>query len=222
MYPFKKKVIIFLLFLLAPKSLLSKEEGLKILYFFSLTCPRCNEVKPFIEDLSKEFHVEGLLYGKKEIMESPFPVKRGTKDIASRYNIKGIPAIVVLKDGVFKQKIVGVRDIKESRIILMAFSRLDALSVSEAIENTTNKEIIITGWIIHKGRYFNKNSKFFITDRKKELQINPWLPLEAIKSPFKSRIRTMSDMIDKPVILKGRLINKESGLIFEVKEEIKE
>jgi hypothetical protein len=42
-----------------------------------------------------------------------------------------------------------------------------------------------------------------------------------VKSPFKrARPRLMSDVIDKPAVLKGELTGKDQNYLFIVKEEI--
>ncbi|MGE5174153.1 MAG: hypothetical protein ACM3MD_10030 [Betaproteobacteria bacterium] len=78
---------------------------------------------------------------------------------------------------------------------------------------------MITGWIVAKGEYFKK-AQFFITDRTTELPVKAWLPLEAMKGLFKSkRPRLMSDVVKKPVVLKGSIKKTVTGSIFMVKEE---
>ena len=213
-----KRIFLILILLIAVSK---AEEGIKVLYFFSATCPYCKEATPYVNELSKEFSVEGILFGKEEAKGLSFPVRKGTKEMANRYGVKGVPTLIVLKDGVFKHKIIGVRDIKDARTIIKALE-MGAMSVSEAVEKNPEGEFIITGWIINKEDYFEKDSKFFITDRQKEILVNTWLPLEVAKSPFKKqRPRLMSDVVDKPVVLKGRLIRtKEGGIKFHVKEEI--
>jgi hypothetical protein len=70
------------------------------------------------------------------------------------------------------------------------------------------------------GSYF-KNAPFSISDRSTELPIKAWLPLETVKSPFQNkRPRLMSDVIRKPVVLKGIVQRKGTGVIFHVEEEI--
>ena len=217
-----KQIFLIFIFLVAVSvEQLKAKDSIKVLYFFSATCPYCKETTPYVNELSKEFEVEGILFGREEAKGLSFPVRKGTKELANKYSVKGVPTLIVLKNDLFKQKIIGIRDIKDARTIIKAFE-MGAVSVSEAIEKNPKREFIITGWIINKGDYFEKDPKFFITDRYKEISVNAWLPLETVKSPFKKqRTRLMSDVIDKPVVLKGRLTITEKGEIkFQVKKEI--
>jgi len=95
------------------------------------------------------------------------------------------------------------------------------LTVSEAVEGISQGDVIITGFLLNRGAYFDKNAKFILTDRRKDIHVNPWLPLEAVKSKFKkTRPRLMSDVIGKPVVLKGKLVKTDAGFQLTVKEEV--
>jgi len=95
-----------------------------------------------------------------------------------------------------------------------------ALTVSEVTAKGPQQDITITGWVLNKGDYF-KNTKFMLTDRRMDIQVKPWLPLEVARSPLrKTRPRLMSDVINKPVALRGNFVKKEEGLEFVVTEEL--
>lgn len=172
-----------------------------------------------MKELSKGYDIEGFYYGRKEPEPQPFPVKRGTKELKERFGLRGVPSVVVIEEGRLRIRFQGARDIKDASFIIKAFN-MGAMTVSEAMDKPSSEEVIITGWLIHKGRYFEKDPGFFITDRQREVSVSPWLPLEAVKSPFKKRPRVMSDLIGRPVVLRGRLIKAEKGYQFIVVQEL--
>ena len=148
-----------------------------------------------------------------------FPVKKGTKKDYKQYGLAGVPALVVLMDGKTRQVLSGENDIKASRTILNAF-REGAVTVSEAIEHGPQEVFRVVGWMESKGEYF-KNARFVLTDRKKTILVKPWLPLEAVKSPFKkTRPRLMSDVMNKPIVLEGTLIKNKEEFHLQVRKEI--
>jgi thiol-disulfide isomerase/thioredoxin len=197
----------------------SAQSDLSILYFFSTTCGHCKSVEPVVKELSKTYHLEGLVYGKGAPVPMPFAVRKGDKETSSTYGISGVPVLVVLKGGMVKQIIRGENDIRTCPRILIALSK-GALSVSEMIAKGPKDTYNVTGWVESKGDYF-KGVKFYLTDRQKRVEIKPWLPLEAVKSPFNSaRPRLMSDIIDKPVSLKGMLVQIDNNLQFTVEKEL--
>jgi len=215
----KRLLFIISLFLLLPSSVLSESGGsLKLLFFFSASCPHCGAVMPVVIEMSKDCPVYGFIYGKEPAPELPFPVEKGTEELIKRYNIQGLPSLVILEGERLRTVITGESAIKDSPFVLKAL-RSGALTVSEAL-SSSDDEILLIGWLIHRGNYF-KGEGFFITDKQKEIPVKPWLPLEAIKSPFnKKRPTVMSDFINKPVVLKGRVLKKDDGYILHVKEVV--
>ncbi len=196
-----------------------KNPNVKILYFFSESCIHCMAAKPSVIDLSKTYDVEGLRFGQGNAQSWPFPVKSADKNIMQAYGVKGYPTLAVLVDGIFKQKIAGTSDVLDAKVIIRALAN-GAMTVTEAARKDGTGEITITGWISAKGNYF-KNAQFSITDRSSELPVSAWLPLEAVKSPFRNKgPRLMSDVIKKPVVLKGSIQKTATGVKFRVKEEI--
>ncbi len=193
---------------------------IKILYFFKDSCTHCQAVAAYVKELSKEYTIEGWVSTETKREGYPFPVKVGSRKIAPMYGVQGVPTMVVLVNGTFKTKIAGERDIKNSRQILKAVEQ-DAITVSEAYEKKPAGAVLLTGWVENLGEYF-KQPKFFLTDRQKRILIKPWLPLEAAKSPFskKSGPRLMSDVINRPVLVKGNLNKKDDVYQFNVSEEI--
>lgn len=212
-------VFLFLLFFIAP-SWNHAGPRVKILYFFSMSCQDCIDVEPAIIALGKEYGIEGYNTGTTEARGYPFAVKMDDRKAAREvYGIKGIPSLAILVDGVFKQKIEGRSDIQDAKSIIKALSN-GAMTVTEAAKMKMSAELTITGWVVAKGEYF-KHVRFILTDRTTEIQVKAWLPLEAMKSPMKKAgPRLMSDVLRKPVVLKGRLTQTKSGGLFQVKEEL--
>lgn len=194
-------------------------DDLTILYFFSATCPHCRIVEPTVKELSKDFNVQGFYIGKEVPGSLPFAVRKGDKALSDKYGLKGVPALVILKKGIMKQAIQGEYDIRDARILLNAFRR-GAHTVSEAVAKGPQRISHIVGWIESRGDYF-RNAHFFITDRRVMIPISPWLPLETVKSPFKTtHPRLMSDIVGKPVELKGTVKKADKTYSFMVKEEV--
>ena len=193
---------------------------IRLLYFFSSSCRHCAEAKPFVIALSREFPLEGLHFGQGPLPAHPFPVREGDKKIAQElYGVRGVPAVAVMVEGKYKQRIEGVADIRDAKVLVKALSE-GAKTVSEAVETFQETEIAVTGWISARGEYF-KGAQFFITDRKTALRVKAWLPLEAVKSPFQNRRpRLMSDVVNKPVVLRGSIKKTKEGFFFMVKEEL--
>jgi thiol-disulfide isomerase/thioredoxin len=197
----------------------AQQDDLSVLYFFSANCIHCKRIEPAIKELSREFIVQGLLYGKGDPGPLPFNVRKGDKETFTRYGFEGVPALVVLRNGSVKQVIRGEYDIKDARALLRAFHK-GAMTVSEAVEQGPQKTSNVAGWIVSRGEYF-RNGGFFLTDRKQTIAVKPWLPIEAVKSPFrKRRPRLMSDVINKPVLLEGALTKINDDLQFTVRKEI--
>jgi len=212
--------IIWAIFLFPSSVPAAQNTNIKILYFFSTTCRHCVDARPFVISLSKEYSVQGLQFGEGQRAVLPFPVEAGDTKIAKEvYGVAGVPTMAVLVDGKYKQKIAGTPDIQDAKVIIRALAQ-GAKTVTEAATEAREGQITITGWIIAKGDYFKK-AQFFITDRKTELLVKAWLPIEAAKSPVpKKRPTLMSDVIRKPVVLRGSIKKTPTGSVFQIKEEL--
>lgn len=216
----RKLLIVFAIIIIILSAAIASAQGeLSLLYFYSTTCGQCKSVEPIVQELSKTYPIEGLVYGKGESAAMPFPVRKADKATSSKYGISGVPVLAVLENGAIRQAIRGENDIRTSPNIIRALSK-GALSVSEMVANGPQKTYIVTGWVVSRGAYF-KGAKFFLTDRQQTIMIKPWRPLEAVKSPFKAaRPGMMSDIIDKPVYLEGMLTKADGNLQFTVGKEL--
>jgi thiol-disulfide isomerase/thioredoxin len=192
----------------------------KILYYFSMSCRHCFDAKPAVVALSKEFTVEGQNVGDSDATGYPFPVRPGDKKKSKEeYGVKGVPTLVVFIDNERKQNIAGAQDIGDAKFIIKALAK-GAKTVTEAVEKKPTGDITLTGWVSAKGEYF-KNAQFFITDRKTEVLVRPWLPLEAMRSMARNnKPRLMSDVVRRPVMLRGSMTASANGYLFQVKEEL--
>lgn len=192
---------------------------IQILYFFSATCPPCEQSTPVVSELSKDYPVEGIVFGDEVSGHLPFTVRKGTRDDKKLYAAHTVPSLVVLKDGKIRQVLNNGIDIASCRTILKGVER-DALTVTEAVLDRSQKTKIVMGWIKSKGEYF-KGAQIFLTDRRNAIEVKPWLPLEATKSPVNNkRPRLISDVIDKQVILEGAISKTGGNVIFNVEKEI--
>ena len=216
----KKAIAILMLVLLSWFSAdAQQEEALEAYYFFSPACPRCANVAPFIKELSKGIRMRGFVYGKGVAEPMPFEVRKANKATLRRFNVHTFPALAIMKNGAVKQMFIGEQDIKEARAILSAF-RKGAWSVSEVIAKKPQNKFSDTGWVVSKGEYFH-NPQFYLTDRQQTMLIKPWLPIEAVRSPFrKTRPRLMSDVIDKPVFLEGTVTKNGDNPQFTVGKDL--
>jgi thioredoxin 1 len=75
-----------------------KAQGLVMVDFWAAWCAPCRIISPTVEELSKEYAGK-MKFLKLNTDESP--------DIASKYNIMGIPTLMFFKDGNKIDAIVG-------------------------------------------------------------------------------------------------------------------
>jgi thioredoxin 1 len=75
-----------------------KAQGLIMVDFWAAWCAPCRIISPTVEELSKEYAGK-MKFFKLNTDESP--------DIASKYNIMGIPTLMFFKDGNKIDAIVG-------------------------------------------------------------------------------------------------------------------
>ena len=77
-----------------------KSEKPVLVDFWSPTCPPCLVLGPIIEEVAKEF--EGMAkIGKLNVFENP--------ETAKKYEILGIPTIIIFRNGEVKERATGLR-----------------------------------------------------------------------------------------------------------------
>jgi thioredoxin 1 len=76
-----------------------KAQGLVMIDFWAAWCGPCRIISPTVEELSKEYS------GKVKVLKLNTDEN---SDIASRYQVMGIPTLMFFKDGIKLDQIVGV------------------------------------------------------------------------------------------------------------------
>lgn len=213
--------LVFIFLAILP-SFAEETHDIRLLYFFSSKCPHCREVMPLLIQLSNAYPVQGYYPRTENRPDVPFPVEPGRRDLQKKYDVPGVPSLVVLVNGAVKQKIAGSVNIGHAPKLLQGF-RLGALTVSEAVKSSQGNPIMMTGILTMQGAVFGREKAvYYLTDKTTTLQVNPWLPAEAVKSRFaKKRPRLMSDVVDKVVLLRGSVEHSADGKTrFIVSEEV--
>lgn len=79
--------------------------GLCLVDFNASWCGPCKMQKPILEELEDKLNIYGLDVDK-------------AKDIASKYNVNAVPSLMIFKDGVLKQTLVGfqAKDVLEEAL----------------------------------------------------------------------------------------------------------
>jgi thiol-disulfide isomerase/thioredoxin len=215
----KKASVVLMLLLAGCLSARAQKDDFSVLYFYSHSCTPCNDIAPMIKDLSREFAIQGFASRPGRSEDLPFKVDQADEGTLSRYSIDQFPTLVVMMHDTVKQIFVGEKDIKDAGLMLRAF-RIGALSVSELVKKKPQDRAIVAGWVVSKGEYF-KDAEFYLTDRKNTILLRPWLPLEAILSPWrKDRPRLMSDVVNRAVVLEGSFTKSGEKLQFTVQREV--
>ena len=91
-----------------------KANGLTMVDFWAAWCGTCQMIAPVVEDLATEYHGR-MKVAKLNTDENP--------DIASRYQVMGIPTLMFFKGGQVIDRIVGAaskRQFKEKIEVLLA------------------------------------------------------------------------------------------------------
>ncbi len=70
-----------------------------LLDFYATWCGPCKTIAPIVEELAAEYASQGLKVGKVDIDESG--------DLATEFNIQGVPTLIFFKGGEEVDKLVG-------------------------------------------------------------------------------------------------------------------
>ncbi|MEK7847206.1 MAG: thioredoxin [Nitrospinota bacterium] len=86
-----------------------KSEKITVVDFWAEWCAPCRMIAPTIQELADEY-VGKINIGKLNVDENP--------KTATKYGIRGIPTLLIFKNGNVHQQIVGVRPKSEIKKIL--------------------------------------------------------------------------------------------------------
>lgn len=81
------------------KQEVEENKGLTLVDFFAEWCGPCKLLAPIINELVEEYKGKSVKIGKLNVDEN--------KEIANKYNIMGIPAIIIFKDGKVVEQLTG-------------------------------------------------------------------------------------------------------------------
>lgn len=79
------------------ESKVMQAEGPVMVDFFATWCGPCRMLAPVMDEVAEE--AEGAAVYKVDVDQSP--------DLAARYNVMGVPSIIVFENGAPKQTVVG-------------------------------------------------------------------------------------------------------------------
>jgi thioredoxin 1 len=85
------------------------QSGFVVVDIYTHYCPPCRRLAPLIEGFVQEYSHVSFIKVDGE--------KNSARGILSQYHISGFPTLLLFKDGVLVQKLVGLRDINEYRNI---------------------------------------------------------------------------------------------------------
>ncbi len=93
-----------------PKEIMNSE--LTLVYFGGENCTSCKSYSPILEELSDNYS-DGVLYYKVNVDKSP--------NLATEYKIRGLPSVIVFKNGAKAEKLIGLRSYENIEEKLKSF-----------------------------------------------------------------------------------------------------
>lgn len=81
-----------------------KSESLAVVDFWAPWCAPCKMIAPVIEELAAEYSGK-IKFGKLNVDDNP--------RTAMKYNIRGIPTLLIFKEGNLVDQVIGVKTKKE-------------------------------------------------------------------------------------------------------------
>ncbi len=82
------------------KEEVKESQELVLVDFWMEGCPPCQTIAPIIEEIAKEFEGKAKV-GKLNVRENP--------ETTQEYEIKGVPTIIIFKEGKVKERATGPR-----------------------------------------------------------------------------------------------------------------
>jgi len=86
-----------------------KSEQVTLVDFWAEWCAPCKAIAPTVEELAKEYQGKAQI-GKLNVDENP--------KTATQYGIRGIPTLLLFKDGKVIQQIVGIKSKAEIQKVI--------------------------------------------------------------------------------------------------------
>lgn len=86
-----------------------KSEQVTLVDFWAEWCAPCKAIAPTVEELAKEYQGKAQI-GKLNVDENP--------KTATQYGIRGIPTLLLFKDGKIIQQIVGIKSKAEIQKVI--------------------------------------------------------------------------------------------------------
>ena len=79
-----------------------------VIDFYSPTCMPCRKMMPVLKELEKDY--KNISFYKVNAVENP--------EFVNKFQVQGLPTIIVLKDGIVKEKFVGLQSKSKIKEVL--------------------------------------------------------------------------------------------------------
>ena len=86
------------------------KKGISVVDFWATWCAPCRVQGPIVEDLAKE--MKKVKFGKLDVDKN--------RQVAMKYGIRGIPTLIIFKDGKVVEKVVGLHQKEDLKKIIEA------------------------------------------------------------------------------------------------------
>ncbi len=86
------------------------KKGISVVDFWATWCAPCRVQGPIVEDLAKE--MKKVKFGKLDVDKN--------RKVAARFGIRGIPTLIIFKDGKVVEKVVGLHQKEDLKKIIGA------------------------------------------------------------------------------------------------------
>jgi len=92
---------------------LTIKKGVTVVDFWATWCRPCHLQAPIVEELSTE--LKKITFGKIEVDKN--------RSIAGKYGIHSIPTLIVFKDGIEQERIIGLHDKPTLKSIIQKYTK---------------------------------------------------------------------------------------------------